>query len=224
MPQRLQGRLSWLLPTFCLAISCSVLLLACEEAARSRRHDVVLIVIDTLRADHLGCYGYPRNTSANIDHLAREAIVYKNVSSRELIEAQDNLEDYGQYAVPHLIDILRSTGDGKIRYAAVRILILNAPRRVISRSSGALTEAEKELNREIDQEKVRMRQWAYRFSDPEEKKLAVADEWIGWYEKHQGRYTYTFGDKVRIFFTDTRFAKYWANLFKLDFLDRQNRC
>jgi arylsulfatase A-like enzyme len=39
-------------------------------------------VIDTLRADHLGCYGYSRNTSPNIDRLAREAIVYKNAISQ----------------------------------------------------------------------------------------------------------------------------------------------
>jgi arylsulfatase A-like enzyme len=78
----LQGRLSSPLAAFSLAASCSVLLLACAEAARDRRHDVVLIVVDTLRADHLGCYGYPRNTSANIDLLAREAIVYKNAISQ----------------------------------------------------------------------------------------------------------------------------------------------
>ncbi len=32
--------------------------------------NVVLIIIDTLRADHLSCYGYPRNTSPAIDSLA----------------------------------------------------------------------------------------------------------------------------------------------------------
>ncbi len=35
--------------------------------------------IDTLRADHLGCYGYPRNTSPNIDAIAREGIVFDQV-------------------------------------------------------------------------------------------------------------------------------------------------
>ena len=38
---------------------------------------IILLVIDTLRADHLGCYGYARNTSPNIDHLAAESIVFE---------------------------------------------------------------------------------------------------------------------------------------------------
>lgn len=32
--------------------------------------NIILITIDCLRADHLGCYGYQRNTSPNIDSLA----------------------------------------------------------------------------------------------------------------------------------------------------------
>ncbi len=34
--------------------------------------------IDTLRPDHLGCYGYPRETSPNIDRIAREGTVFTN--------------------------------------------------------------------------------------------------------------------------------------------------
>lgn len=43
--------------------------------------NVVLISIDTLRADHLGCYGYFRNTSPNIDALAKEGIIFKDAFS-----------------------------------------------------------------------------------------------------------------------------------------------
>jgi len=39
---------------------------------------LMLIVIDTLRADHLGCYGYFRNTSPNIDKLAKEGVFFKD--------------------------------------------------------------------------------------------------------------------------------------------------
>jgi len=37
---------------------------------------VVLIVVDTLRADHLGCYGYFRNTSPTIDMLAKGGVLF----------------------------------------------------------------------------------------------------------------------------------------------------
>ncbi|MAE29010.1 MAG: sulfatase [Planctomycetota bacterium] len=37
--------------------------------------DIVLITIDTLRADHLGCYGYHRDTSPRLDALAAEGII-----------------------------------------------------------------------------------------------------------------------------------------------------
>ncbi|HNT35944.1 MAG TPA: sulfatase-like hydrolase/transferase, partial [bacterium] len=37
--------------------------------------NIVLLMSDALRADHLGCYGYSRNTSPNIDKLAAEGVV-----------------------------------------------------------------------------------------------------------------------------------------------------
>jgi len=40
--------------------------------------NVILISIDTLRADHLGCYGYFRNTSPHIDRLAAEGTRFDN--------------------------------------------------------------------------------------------------------------------------------------------------
>ena len=43
--------------------------------------NVILISYDTLRADHLGCYGYPRNTSPNIDQFAKGAALFKNAFS-----------------------------------------------------------------------------------------------------------------------------------------------
>ncbi len=41
------------------------------------RPNILLISIDTLRADHLGCYRYPRPVSPNIDRLAREGVLFE---------------------------------------------------------------------------------------------------------------------------------------------------
>lgn len=38
---------------------------------------VIIIDIDTLRADHLGCYGYERDTSPNIDALSTEGVLFE---------------------------------------------------------------------------------------------------------------------------------------------------
>lgn len=38
--------------------------------------NVVLVAIDTLRPDHLGCYGYPKATSPRIDALAARSVVF----------------------------------------------------------------------------------------------------------------------------------------------------
>src|SRR5262249_30252871 len=40
--------------------------------------NVLFVVLDTLRADHLSAYGYSRETSPNIDRLTREGVLFEN--------------------------------------------------------------------------------------------------------------------------------------------------
>ena len=49
--------------------------------ASSDKPNVIFIVVDTLRADHLSSYGYQRDTSPFIDSLAREGVVFENAIS-----------------------------------------------------------------------------------------------------------------------------------------------
>ncbi len=42
------------------------------------------IDIDTLRPDHLGCYGYHRATSPNIDALAASSALFENVHATDV--------------------------------------------------------------------------------------------------------------------------------------------
>lgn len=48
---------------------------------RNTSWNVLLISVDSLRADHLGCYGYPRATAPAIDQLATEGTVFANAFS-----------------------------------------------------------------------------------------------------------------------------------------------
>ena len=45
------------------------------------KYNLLLISIDTLRADHLKCYGYNRDTSPHLDQLAREGTLFENLTA-----------------------------------------------------------------------------------------------------------------------------------------------
>ena len=45
------------------------------------KYNLLVISIDTLRADHLTCYGYDRGTSPHLDQLAREGVLFENLTA-----------------------------------------------------------------------------------------------------------------------------------------------
>jgi len=47
------------------------------------QRNVILVIVDTLRSDHLGCYGYERNTTPAMDSLAANGVRYLNVTAGE---------------------------------------------------------------------------------------------------------------------------------------------
>jgi arylsulfatase A-like enzyme len=57
-------------------IALAILLAACGGPARAPKAqpDVVLITLDTTRADHMSAYGYPRETTPHLDTLADDAV------------------------------------------------------------------------------------------------------------------------------------------------------
>ncbi len=44
----------------------------------TKKPNILLVTVCSLRQDHLGCYGYKRNTSPNIDKLAKTSILFQN--------------------------------------------------------------------------------------------------------------------------------------------------
>jgi len=67
-------------------LACIIAILACGNEEQPPASDqtttapnLLLISIDSLRADHLGSYGYRRETSPNLDRLAREGVLFERM-------------------------------------------------------------------------------------------------------------------------------------------------
>ena len=64
------------------AAGLSTMWVGCSSGAVSDdRPHILLITMDTTRADHLGCYGYDVNTSEHVDRFAAGATVYERCIS-----------------------------------------------------------------------------------------------------------------------------------------------
>lgn len=72
-----------ILPPF-LSVLIAVLSYGCESrySANLDPANVILISIDALRADHMGCYGYSRETSPVLDSLAVAGTMFANCQSQ----------------------------------------------------------------------------------------------------------------------------------------------
>jgi arylsulfatase A-like enzyme len=91
-------RFKWAVVAFCrnhlplLALTIAVVFVVSEMAPRvverqaiarlpaasPDQPNVIVLVIDTLRADRLSCHGYIRNTSPNIDAFAAQGVLFEN--------------------------------------------------------------------------------------------------------------------------------------------------
>jgi arylsulfatase A-like enzyme len=63
-----------------VVIALVAVVLSC--GTHERPLNVLIIGVDTLRPDHLGCYGYGRDTSPAIDRLAAEGVLFENAISQ----------------------------------------------------------------------------------------------------------------------------------------------
>ena len=61
-----------------LLIAALLIVLAACQADTPAAQNLVIVSLDTTRADHLALYGYPRPTSPALDGLARHSTVFTN--------------------------------------------------------------------------------------------------------------------------------------------------
>lgn len=67
---------------FAVGVCVAVLYLGCAaQDSDPSRPNILLISIDSLRADHLGSYGYPKPTSPTLDRLAAEGVRFETAVS-----------------------------------------------------------------------------------------------------------------------------------------------
>ena len=50
------------------------------------RKQVIFLMTDTTRKDMVGCYGYPKMKTPNLDRLAEEGIRYENAYTCQPVE------------------------------------------------------------------------------------------------------------------------------------------
>lgn len=65
--------------TACLAGGCAKS--SGETTTQASRPNIILLTIESLRSDHIGCYGYERDTTPSIDAVASQGIVFENAYS-----------------------------------------------------------------------------------------------------------------------------------------------
>ncbi len=98
-------------PVLLLLAPLSLLVVSgCRRKTRTpepaSRMNVLLIVVDAMRADHLGCYGYRRATSPSIDELAQSGVLFADAMAQGTETAS---------AVPSLLTGRRPGSDGMAR-------------------------------------------------------------------------------------------------------------
>ena len=96
-----------------------------EKKTSEGKPNVIIISVDTVRADHLGCYGYERETMPNICDFAKDSLIFENAFSHTPItfpshttmlsgkywyQHQANFSEKISSNLPLLAEILRDEG------------------------------------------------------------------------------------------------------------------
>lgn len=52
------------------------------------KKNILLVVLDGMRADRMGCYGHSRNTSPALDRFAKRSTLWRDVSKDDVSRGQ----------------------------------------------------------------------------------------------------------------------------------------
>jgi peptide/nickel transport system permease protein len=98
-------------------------------------------------------------------------------------------------------------------------LYANAPRRPRVRVGQRPSEEELAYNKKVRTEQLQLKTIFLRTRGKSPDPEGALQEWNAWYQTQADQWDYSFGDKVSIFFFETRFARFWKRLISLDLGD-----
>lgn len=142
---------------------------------------------------------------------------HEGATAGDRIRAQQQIEDWGRWAVPHLVAEMNETNEALIRDVAVYTLRLAARRPLVDPFATRPSPEQRVENQRRNAENERVRSMRYALDAPEAEKQRVVGEWNAWYQEAEARFQSSRTEKFASFFLETRFARYWANLLRLDF-------
>ncbi|MHC4218861.1 MAG: sulfatase family protein [Planctomycetota bacterium] len=91
-------------------------------AGTAARHNVVLITLDTTRADHLGCYGYAEPTSPSLDRFAEGGALFSNAYCTASVTPVSHASILtGQYPYTHGLRVLHGLTENRLPDGAVTL-------------------------------------------------------------------------------------------------------
>ena len=126
--------------------------------------------------------------------------------------------DHARFVMPHLLKIIEDPNeDMEMRRMAVQFFIRGGSHQAYLGPD--LSEKQKELNRKYAKDNNLLRSLALDPADTPEEVQKKVDSLRKWYDENKTIYNYvpTTGDKVKIFFLETRFFRYISRVLTLNF-------
>jgi arylsulfatase A-like enzyme len=111
-------------------IACLLSIAGCRRNSTAGEHtaahpdgpNVLLVTLDTTRADHLSCYGYGQRTSANLDRLAAEGALFANAIAQAAVTPVSHASILtGLNPYTHGLRVMHGTDENRLRDSCVTL-------------------------------------------------------------------------------------------------------
>ena len=116
MPAFATNRQHRRLPVTLIIAACLLLPTACQREPQPRRSpNVLIITLDTTRADRLSCYGCPTSTSENLDRLAQQGTLFTHAVAQAAVTPVSHASIFtGLNPYTHNLRVLHGVNENRL--------------------------------------------------------------------------------------------------------------